>query len=187
MRDTSRPDLPLDDAEIALVTYSTKPRGGVVHTLSLAEALLRAGVRVHVVTLGQPGTGFFRPTAVPFTVVPAPPRGETLEERVFASVDALEGGLHAHTLEALASRWLEHTPIAWKSVVGAGQKQIAFAQVELSPAAQFAAQEPDLALRLEMAGVSTARFWVNLQANYDLWKAMQHKQPRVQKIQATPV
>ena len=46
---------------------------------------------------------------------------------------------------------------------------------------------PDLALRLEMAGVSTARFWVNLQANYDLWKAMQHKQPRVQKIQATPV
>jgi glycosyltransferase-like protein len=112
VRDTNRADLPLDDAEIALVTYSTKPRGGVVHTLSLAEALLRAGVRVHVVTLGQPGTGFFRPTTVPFTVVPAPPRGETLEERVFASVDALEGGLRAfgdrfalvHTQDCISAR-----------------------------------------------------------------------------------
>ncbi len=36
---------------------------------------------------------------------------------------------------------------------------------------------PDLALRLEKAGVSTARFWVNLQANYDLWQAMQYEQP----------
>ena len=112
MRDISRADLPLDGAEIALVTYSTKPRGGVVHTLSLAEALLREGVRVHVVTLGQPGTGFFRPTAVPFTVVPAPPRGETLEERVFASVDALEAGLRAfgdrfalvHTQDCISAR-----------------------------------------------------------------------------------
>jgi addiction module HigA family antidote len=42
---------------------------------------------------------------------------------------------------------------------------------------------PDVALRLEMAGVSTARFWVNLQANFDLWRAMQRKQPPVQRIQ----
>lgn len=112
MSDVPQMGLPLGGAEIALVTYSTKPRGGVVHTLSLAEALLREGVRVHVVTLGQPGTGFFRPTAVPFTVVPAPPRGETLEERVFASVDALETGLRAfgdrfalvHTQDCISAR-----------------------------------------------------------------------------------
>ena len=61
---------------------------------------------------------------------------------------ALEGGLHGHTLENLAQRWLDHEPISWKSVVGTGQKTKAFAQVELSPAAQFAAQEPDLVLRL---------------------------------------
>jgi addiction module HigA family antidote len=42
---------------------------------------------------------------------------------------------------------------------------------------------PDLALRLEAAGVSTARFWINLQANFDLWRAMQHKQPPVKRIQ----
>ena len=40
----------------------------------------------------------------------------------------------------------------------------------------------DLALRLEKAGVSTARFWIGLQANYDLWRAMQHKQPQVRAL-----
>ena len=95
MNDVTVGNALLGGAEIALVTYSTKPRGGVVHTLSLAEALQRAGLRVHIVTLGEPGSGFFRPTSVPFTVVPAPPRGTSLEQRVFASVDALEGGLAA--------------------------------------------------------------------------------------------
>ena len=33
---------------VALLTYSTKPRGGVVHTLCLAEELHRQGYPVHV-------------------------------------------------------------------------------------------------------------------------------------------
>jgi glycosyltransferase-like protein len=78
---------------IALVTYSTKPRGGVVHTLSLAEALLDLGADVEVITLGNPDVGFYRPTRVPTIVVPAPGARPTLEERVFASVDALAAGL----------------------------------------------------------------------------------------------
>jgi addiction module HigA family antidote len=41
---------------------------------------------------------------------------------------------------------------------------------------------PDLALRLEKAGVSTARFWINLQSNYDLWCAMQRRQPPVRAL-----
>jgi glycosyltransferase-like protein len=98
--------------EIALVTYSTKPRGGVVHTLALAEALTAAGVPVHVVTLGEPGAGFYRPTSVPYTVVPAPARRDTLEQRVFASVDALERGLRSfgnrfalvHTQDCISAR-----------------------------------------------------------------------------------
>jgi antitoxin HigA-1 len=40
----------------------------------------------------------------------------------------------------------------------------------------------DLALRLEQAGVSTARFWMTLQANYDLWLAMQRRQPPVRAL-----
>lgn len=42
---------------------------------------------------------------------------------------------------------------------------------------------PTLALRLEKAGASTARFWINLQASYDLWVAMQHEQPPVKRLQ----
>ncbi|GFZ97139.1 transcriptional regulator [Elstera cyanobacteriorum] len=41
----------------------------------------------------------------------------------------------------------------------------------------------ELAIRLEKAGVSTARFWVTLQANYDLWRAMQREQPPVRSLQ----
>jgi glycosyltransferase-like protein len=49
---------------VALLTYSTKPRGGVVHTLALAESLAGLGVEVDVWTLGRGGdTAFFRPVA----------------------------------------------------------------------------------------------------------------------------
>ena len=83
---------------VALLTYSVKPRGGVVHTLHLAEALHEAGYPVRVVALGDPAEGFFRPVRAPCTIVPAPPHLPTLEERVFASVDAL-----AEALPALAA------------------------------------------------------------------------------------
>lgn len=43
---------------------------------------------------------------------------------------------------------------------------------------------PDLAIRLERAGVSTARFWMTLQTNYELSQAEQRKQPAVQRIQS---
>ncbi|MEP6527447.1 MAG: MSMEG_0565 family glycosyltransferase [Nocardioidaceae bacterium] len=82
-----------DQPRVALVTYSTKPRGGVVHTLSLAEAMSRRGMAVRVVALGDPDQGFFRPVHAPYTMVVAPEPRPSLEERVFASIDALEQGL----------------------------------------------------------------------------------------------
>lgn len=46
---------------IAMLTYSTKPRGGVVHTLALSEALAQRGHEVTVWTLARHGdAGFFR-------------------------------------------------------------------------------------------------------------------------------
>ena len=50
----------MTDTEVLLITYSTKPRGGVVHTLALAEALHATGALVHVLALGDPAAGFFR-------------------------------------------------------------------------------------------------------------------------------
>lgn len=78
---------------VALVTYTTRPRGGPVHTVELAEALGRLGCRVHVFALGDPGAGFFRPLSVPHTIFPAPGTEGSLEDRVFAAVDALAAGL----------------------------------------------------------------------------------------------
>jgi len=46
-----------------------------------------------------------------------------------------------------------------------------------------AAISPDVAVRLEQAGAGTARFWVGLQANYDLARALEHDQPAVTRLQ----
>jgi len=45
-----------------------------------------------------------------------------------------------------------------------------------------AAISPDLAIRLERAGVSTARAWLAMQLNYDLARAMEHPQPAVRPL-----
>ncbi|MGF7235417.1 MAG: MSMEG_0565 family glycosyltransferase [Frankia sp.] len=78
---------------IALLTYSTRPRGGVVATLALAEALARAGASVDLWTLARGGdTGFFRPVdpAVGVHAVPFQDReGESLGPRVLRSIAAL--------------------------------------------------------------------------------------------------
>lgn len=78
---------------IALLTYSTKPRGGVVHTLALAEALADRGHAVTVWTLGRGGDAvFFRPVSpsVAVRVVPfAPDPDETVGQRIMRSIDTL--------------------------------------------------------------------------------------------------
>jgi addiction module HigA family antidote len=43
---------------------------------------------------------------------------------------------------------------------------------------------PDLAVRLEQAGVGTARVWMQLQANYELSLARARKQPKVIALDA---
>jgi len=78
---------------LALVTYSTKPRGGVVHTLALADALHELGEPVRVVALGDPAAGFFRPVRAPVTIVPGPTGAVTMEDKVAGSIDALTGVL----------------------------------------------------------------------------------------------
>jgi glycosyltransferase-like protein len=78
---------------VGLVTYSTKPRGGVVHLLALAEALGERSFPIEIVALGDPEVGFYRPVAVPCSFVAAPAPAPELEARVFDAIDALEAGL----------------------------------------------------------------------------------------------
>ncbi|MTD14362.1 MSMEG_0565 family glycosyltransferase [Nakamurella sp. YIM 132087] len=83
---------------IALLTYSTRPRGGVVHTLSLADALVRRGVEVDVWTLGRGGdTAFFRPVddRVGIRVVDFPPQDdESVGDRIVRSIAVLRAGFN---------------------------------------------------------------------------------------------
>lgn len=41
---------------------------------------------------------------------------------------------------------------------------------------------PDLAVRLEMAGIGRARTWLAVQADYDIWQAQQRPQPPIQRF-----
>lgn len=84
---------------IALLTYSTRPRGGVVHTLALAEALGRRGHTVDVWTLARGGdAGFFRPVdpavgirLVPFADVPDESVGRRILRSIVTLGDAFDG------------------------------------------------------------------------------------------------
>lgn len=78
---------------IAMLTYSTKPRGGVVHALNLAEALAARGHHVEVFSIAkQQGTEFFRPLKVKAHVYAyKPPSGDfpTPEARAVANVERM--------------------------------------------------------------------------------------------------
>lgn len=43
---------------------------------------------------------------------------------------------------------------------------------------------PDLAVRLELAGIGTARTWLGVQADYDLWQAQHRQQPNIERFAA---
>src|SRR5258707_13247093 len=78
---------------IALLSYSTRPRGGVVHTLALAEALAAQRQDVTVWTLGRGGdSGFFRPVhpRVRQAIVPFADRpDEEVGPRILRSIATL--------------------------------------------------------------------------------------------------
>jgi glycosyltransferase-like protein len=64
-----------------------------VHTLSLAGAMADREMPVRLIALGNPDQDFFRPVRAPYSLVPASPPADTLEKRVFNSIDDLEAGL----------------------------------------------------------------------------------------------
>lgn len=85
---------------IALLTYSSRPRGGVVHTLALAEALAARGHGVDVWSLARGGDGgFFRPVhpsvgvrLVPFADEPDEGVGARIQRSIATLGAAFEPG-----------------------------------------------------------------------------------------------
>ena len=75
---------------IRIATYSTKPRGGVVHALHLAEGLADRGHEVELWALSPDGARFYREPRVEVHLVPVERReDEDIESRILRYADVL--------------------------------------------------------------------------------------------------
>lgn len=87
---------------IALLTYATKPRGSVIHTLELATALTALGHHVCVYALDKDGTGFERSLPFPTQLVPAQPAPKDIDaliqQRIQEFVDFFTAHPHNHDI-----------------------------------------------------------------------------------------
>ena len=79
--------------KIAMLTYSVKPRGGVVHAVEVAEALARRGHEVELMALGRPGEELFRETPVPVRIVRHTPVDGPFDRRIEGMIEAYSEGL----------------------------------------------------------------------------------------------
>ena len=77
--------------KIAMLTYSVKPRGGVVHALEVAEALARRGHEAHVFALARTGEELFRPAEV--RLVRYEPIDAPFDERIQHMIEVYAEGL----------------------------------------------------------------------------------------------
>ncbi len=64
-----------------------------------------------------------------------------------------------HGMDELAQRHLGHTAISFKDVCGTGKKQIAFGEVPLDRATQYAAEDADITWRLHRLLRTAACRW----------------------------
>ena len=96
------PPTPAAPLRIALLTYATKPRGSVIHTLELATALHQLGHAVCIYALDKDGRGFDRPLPCAYRPVPASPVPDSIDhliqQRIQEFVDDLGQSPPAHDI-----------------------------------------------------------------------------------------
>jgi len=61
---------------------------------------------------------------------------------------AMNAGLHGHGMDTLAERYLTHSCIPIKDLIGSGKSQITFDRVKIEDAAPYAAEDADVTWRL---------------------------------------
>ena len=61
---------------------------------------------------------------------------------------AMHGGLHNHGMDALSERYLDHSPVSIKTLIGSGKSAITFDKVKIEDAVSYAAEDADITLRL---------------------------------------
>lgn len=87
---------------VGIFTYSTVPRGSVVHAAALADALHDAGCDATLYALDKDGRGFFRPLRAALRLVPAAPAPVTtaalVRQRANELADFLARAQSSHDL-----------------------------------------------------------------------------------------
>jgi glycosyltransferase-like protein len=81
-----------------MFTYSTSPRGSVVHAAALAEALQAAGFATTLYALDKTGKGFYRPVQCALELVPAEPARGRGDELIRQRIGELQRFVDAHAL-----------------------------------------------------------------------------------------
>ncbi|WP_394181833.1 DNA polymerase I [Yoonia maritima] len=61
---------------------------------------------------------------------------------------AMNAGVHNHGMDVLSERYLGHTPIPIKPLLGTGKSAITFDRVPIADAVKYAAEDADITLRL---------------------------------------
>jgi glycosyltransferase-like protein len=101
-------------SHVGIFTYSTKPRGSVVHAACLGEALTRSGYDVTLFALDRGGQGFFRELDCDVCLLPAAEAPAELDQLIRQRIGELVSGLQAkaprldllHAQDCLASNAL---------------------------------------------------------------------------------
>lgn len=78
---------------IGMFTYSTQPRGSVVHAACLSEALVKLGHDVTLFALSKKGAPFFRDVACPLRLIPAADAPEEMDALIAQRIGELAAGL----------------------------------------------------------------------------------------------
>ncbi|CAN0580536.1 unnamed protein product, partial [Ectocarpus sp. 12 AP-2014] len=61
---------------------------------------------------------------------------------------AMHAGLHGHGMDTLSERYLGHTPLPIKPLLGSGKSAVTFDKVPMEDAVPYAAEDADVTLRL---------------------------------------
>jgi len=101
-------------SHVGIFTYSTKPRGSVVHAACLGEALTQAGYDVTLFALDRGGQGFFRELDCNVCLLPAAEAPAELDQLIRQRIGEFVSGLQAqaprldllHAQDCLASNAL---------------------------------------------------------------------------------
>jgi glycosyltransferase-like protein len=80
-------------SRIGMFTYSTQPRGSVVHAACLVEALSAQGHDVCLFALSKGGSGFFRDLACRVCLIPAGPAPEPMDQLIAQRIAEFVAGL----------------------------------------------------------------------------------------------